>query len=85
MVLYSDENPTSALAGLAAITSGGTGDVTLNTATNTLRVDGATAAVSLSASTPVTTYGLRNVRGFTIFDPATNSTGVDGDIAVVYS
>jgi hypothetical protein len=85
MVLYSDENPTSALAGLAAINSGGTGDVTLNTATNTLRVDGATAAVSLSASTPVTTYGLRNVRGFTIFDPATNSTGVDGDIAVVYS
>ena len=85
MVLYSDENPTSALTGLAAIFSGGAGDVTLNTATNTLRVDGATAAVSLSASTPVTTYGLRNVRGFTIFDPATNSTGVDGDIAVVYS
>lgn len=85
MQLYSDQNPLSSLAGLAAIQAGGSGDVTLTTATNLLRIDGATTAVTLSGSTPVATYGLRNIRGFTIFDPATNSTGVDGDIAVVYS
>ena len=85
MQLYSDEHTTSSLAGLAAIQAGGSGDVTFTTATNLLRIDGATTAVTLSGSTPVATYGLRNIRGFTIFDPATNSSGVDGDIAVVYS
>ena len=85
MQLYSDQNPLSSLAGLAAIQAGGSGDVTFTTATNLLRIDGATTAVTLSGSTPVATYGLRNIRGFTIFDPATNSSGVDGDIAVVYS
>jgi hypothetical protein len=85
MQLYSDQNPLSSLAGLAAIQAGGSGDVTFTTATNLLRIDGATTTVSLTGSTPVATYGLRNIRGFTIFDPATNSSGVDGDIAVVYS
>lgn len=83
--LYSDENPISALAGLAAIQAGGSADVTFTTATNLLRIDGATTTVSLTSSTPIGTYGLRNVRGFTIFDPATNSSGGDGDIAIVYS
>ena len=85
MQLYSDENPVSALAGLAAIQAGGSGDVTFTTATNLLRIDGATTTVSLTSSTPIGTYGLRNIRGFTIFDPATNSSGVDGDIAIVYA
>jgi hypothetical protein len=85
MQLYSDQNPLSSLAGLAAIQAGGTGDVTLATTTNVFRIDGASTTVSLTASTPIGTYGLRNIRGFTIFDPATNSSGVDGDIAVVYT
>jgi hypothetical protein len=85
MQLYSDQNPLSSLAGLAAIQAGGTGDVTLTTTTNVFRIDGASTTVSLTASTPIGTYGLRNIRGFTTFDPATNSSGVDGDIAVVYS
>jgi hypothetical protein len=85
MQLYSDENTLTSLAGLAAIQAGGSGDITLTTATNLLRIDGATTAATLTASTPIGTYGLRNVRGFTIFDPATNSSGGDGDIAIVYS
>ena len=85
MQLYSDQNPTAALAGLVSMTAGGSGDVLFTTTTNNLRIDGATTAVSLTNSTPIGTYGLRNIRGFTIFDPATNSSGVDGDIAVVYS
>jgi hypothetical protein len=85
MQLYSDQNPTTALAGLVSMTAGGSGDVLFTTTTNNLRIDGATTTVSLTNSTPIGTYGLRNIRGFTIFDPATNSSGVDGDIAVVYS
>lgn len=85
MQLYSDTNSTSSLAGLVSLTAGGTGDVTLSTATNLLRVDGATTAVTLDAATPVATFGLRNIRGYTSFDPATNSSGTDGDIVVVYS
>jgi hypothetical protein len=85
MQLYSDQNPLSSLAGLVSITAGGSGDVLFTTTTNNLRIDGATTTVSLTNSTPIGTYGLRNVRGFTIFDPATNSSGGDGDIAIVYS
>jgi hypothetical protein len=85
MQLYSDQNPTTALAGLVSMTAGGSGDVLFTTTTNNLRIDGATTTVSLTNSTPIGTYGLRNVRGFTIFDPATNSSGGDGDIAIVYS
>ena len=85
MQLYSDTNSTSSLAGLVSLTAGGTGDVTLSTATNLLRIDGATTAVTLDAATPVATFGLRNIRGYTSFDPATNSSGTDGDIVVVYS
>jgi hypothetical protein len=87
MQLYSDQNTAGndALKGLAAIQAGGTGDVTLKTATNLLRLDGATKAVTLDYATPVDTFGLRNIRGYTLFDPATNTSGTDGDIVVVYS
>ena len=86
MQLYSDQNPLSSLAGLAAIQAGGAGDVTFTTATNLLRIDGATTAVTLTNSTPVGTFGLRNIRGYTSFTPGTSGgIGTDGDIVVVYS
>ena len=86
MQLYSDEHTTSSLAGLAAIQAGGSGDVTFTTATNLLRIDGATTAVTLTDSTPIGTFGLRNIRGYTSFTPGTSGgIGTDGDIVVVYS
>lgn len=87
MQLYSDQHTTNSLAGLAAIQSGGSGDITLTTVTNLLRIDGATTAVTLAAATPVDTFGLRNIRGRLTadFNPATNTSGTDGDIVVVYS
>jgi len=86
MQLYSDEHTTSSLAGLAAIQAGGSGDVTFTTATNLLRIDGATTAATLTNSTPVATFGLRNIRGYTSFTPGTSGgIGTDGDIVVVYS
>ena len=84
--LYSDENPDTALSGLAAIQAGGTGDITLTTATNILRIDGATTAVTLTNATPVATFGLRNIKGYTSFTPGSSGgIGTDGDIALVYS
>ena len=83
MQLYSDAY---ALSGLVSLTAGGTGDVTMTTATNLLRIDGATTAVTLTGSTPVGTFGLRNIRGYTSFTPGTSGgIGTDGDIVVVYS
>jgi hypothetical protein len=87
MQLYSDTHPTASLQGRVNMTAGGSGDVSMTTATNTLRVDGATTAVTLTNATPVDTFGLRNIRGRLTaqFDPATNTSGTDGDIVVVYS
>jgi hypothetical protein len=86
MQLYSDEHTTFSLAGLEAIQDGGSGDVTFTTATNLLRIDGATTAATLTNSTPVATFGLRNIRGYTSFTPGTSGgIGTDGDIVVVYS
>ena len=86
MQLYSDTNSTASLAGLISLTAGGTGDVTMTTATNLLRIDGATTAATLTSSTPVGTFGLRNIRGYTSFTPGTSGgIGTDGDIVVVYS
>jgi hypothetical protein len=83
MQLYSDNY---ALSGLISLTAGGTGDVTMTTATNLLRIDGATTAATLTSSTPVATFGLRNIRGYTSFTPGTSGgIGTDGDIVVVYS
>lgn len=83
MQLYSDAY---SLSGLISLTAGGTGDVTMTTATNLLRINGATTAVTLTDSTPVGTFGLRNIRGYTSFTPGTSGgIGTDGDIVVVYS
>ena len=83
MQLYSDNYASS---GLISLTAGGTGDVTMTTATNLLRIDGATTAATLTSSTPVATFGLRNIRGYTSFTPGTSGgIGTDGDIVVVYS
>ena len=58
----------------------------MTTATNLLRIDGATTAATLTSSTPVGTFGLRNIRGYTSFTPGTSGgIGTDGDIVVVYS
>jgi hypothetical protein len=88
MQLYSS-TAAGGLVGLAAIQAavGSGGDVTLTTDTNTFRIDGTTTAVTLTAATPVDTFGLRNIRGrlSNQFDPATNTSGTDGDIVVVYS
>ena len=86
--LYSSTAP-GGLVGLAAIQAAlnSGGDVTLTTDTNLLRIDGTTTAVILDYATPVDTFGLRNIRGrlSNQFDPATNTSGTDGDIVVVYS
>ena len=88
MQLYSSTAP-GGLVGLAAIQAAlnSGGDVTLTTDTNLLRIDGTTTAVILDYATPVDTFGLRNIRGrlSNQFDPATNTSGTDGDIVVVYS
>ena len=88
MQLYSS-TAAGGLVGLAAIQAavGSGGDVTLTTDTNTFRIDGTTTAVTLTNATPVDTFGLRNIRGRLTadFNPATNTSGTDGDIVVVYS
>jgi hypothetical protein len=88
MQLYSS-TAAGGLVGLAAIRAAANsgGDVTLSTDTNTLRIDGTTTAATLTAATPVDTFGLRNIRGrlSAEFDPGSNTSGTDGDIVVVYS
>lgn len=87
LVLYGDQDA-GGNAGKAVMYAKSSAYVLLSTDTNALFLRGDNTAVTLSTSTPVDTFGLRNIKAYSssdAFTPATSTVGDVGAVILVYT